>query len=237
MIPELIPGQVVFVTGPVSSGKTFLLQKWSEREQRVLLFDTAGDHIDNLLFEHIYNNPRALVNRLRGDNSTSRSDQSPERGTSGENQTHGSSYRIAYHPQNVEEGFDWCMSAVWQLDEPRYFIIEELHELMSPWAQHPKMKVLNKYARKRAALGVIGSSQRLADVHKDFTSAARMSVLFFTQETKDIEAISDRYGSDVENAVRGLRPLLYRDAEEKVIQTPQAVIHRRGEGFETVDIG
>jgi hypothetical protein len=217
LIPELIPGQIVFVAGPVASGKTYLLGKWAERETRVLLFDTAGDHIDNSNFEHVWNSPRALTERLDNGNSDG--------------------FRIAYHPQEVESGFYWCMSAMWQLDQPRWFILEEIHELMNPMSQHPKMRVLNKYARKRAALGVIGSTQRIADVHKDFTSAARLSILFFNQEARDLVAISERYGADVADAVRGLRPLLYNDAEGSVGQLPQAVVARRGAGFEVIDVG
>lgn len=218
MIPDLIPGQVVFVFGPVASGKTFLLTQWAEQQERVLLFDTAGDHVDNGAFEHVWNNPRALIERLSVPDSKD-------------------GYRICYHPQNVEEGFDWAMSAIWQRDEPRWFIIEEIHELMNPYTQHPKMRVLNKYARKRASLGVIGSSQRIADVHKDFTSAARMSILFFSTESNDLKAIGERYGSDVADAVRGLRPLLYRDADQRVEQIPEAVVWKRGEGFSVEEIG
>jgi hypothetical protein len=219
MIPDLIPGQVVFVAGPVASGKTYLLQKWAERESHVLLLDNAGDHIDNPNFDHIWGNPRSLVERLDRDDVSS-------------------GFRVAYHPTaSVEEGFDWCMSAVWQLDMPRFFFIDEMWELMSPQFQHPKMKVINKYARKANALGVIGSTQRLSDVHKDFTSAARMSILFQTSEANDIGAIRDRWGRDVEDALRGLRPLLYSDETGQVQQTPQAVLIKRGMGFEVIDVG
>lgn len=218
MIPDLIPGQVVFVAGPVASGKTYLLQKWAERETHVLLLDNAGDHIDNPNFEHIWGNPRAIAERL-GQEDTAKG------------------FRIAYHPTHVEEGFDWCMSSVWQLSMPRYFFIDEMWELMSPQFQHPKMKVINKYARKANALGVIGSTQRLSDVHKDFTSAARVSILFRTEEANDLGAIRDRWGKDVENALRGLRPLLYRDETGEVEQTPQAVMIKRGMGFEVIEVG
>lgn len=219
MIPELVPGQLVFVAGPVASGKTYLLQKFAERETHVLLLDNAGDHIDNPVFEHIFNAPRALAERF--------SQESVRDG-----------FRIAYHPgPSVEEGFDWCMSCIWQLPMPRYFFIDEMWELMSPQFQHPKMKVINKYARKANALGVIGSTQRLSDVHKDFTSAARVSILFRTEEANDLGAIRDRWGKDVENALRGLRPLLYRDETGEVEQTPQAVMIKRGMGFEVIEVG
>jgi len=218
LIPDLIPGQVVFVGGPVASGKTYLLQRWFERMTHALLFDTAGDHIE-LPAEHIWGSPRALAERLGQDEAKD-------------------GYKIVYHPSaSVEEGFDWSMSALWQRPEPRWFVIEEIHELMNPYTQHPKMRVLNKYARKAGSLGVIGSTQRLADVHKDFTSAARMSILFHSEESNDLRAISDRWGSDVEDAVRALRPLQYRDAEGAVDQTPQAVVARRGQGFEVIEVG
>jgi hypothetical protein len=221
VIPDLIPGQLVFVAGPVASGKTYLLQKWAEREPHIVLFDTAGDHVDNPAFEHIWGSPKELADRL-----------------SQENRENGNGYKIAYHPTgDIQSGFDWCVTTIWQRDEPRWLILEEIHEFMSPWQQHPKMKMLNKYARKRASLGVIGSTQRLADVHKDFTSAARMSVLFFTQEAGDMNAIRDRWGQEAEQSVKNLRPLVYRDADQVVEQTPQAILIKRGMGHETVDIG
>lgn len=219
MIPDLIPGQLVFVSGPVASGKTYLLQKWAERETHVLLLDNAGDHIDNPNFEHIWGNPRALAERLGRDDI--------DRG-----------FRVAYHPtSSVEEGFDWCMSSIWQLSMPRFFFIDEMWELMSPQFQHPKMKLINKYARKANALGVVGSTQRLSDVHKDFTSAARMSILFHTEEANDVGAIRERWGRDVESALHNLRPLIYWDETGIVEQTPQVVKINRGQGFEVIDVG
>lgn len=209
MIPELTPGQVVFVAGPVSSGKTFLLRLWAMAQERVVFFDTAGDHIDETNFEHIWASPSMLLERL-------------ER-AAGEAQ-----YKICYHPQDIDSGFEWTVTGVWQLDHPRFLFIEEVHELMSPQEQHPKMKLLNKYARKREALGVITCSQRIADVHKDLTSAARMCVLFKTDESRDLDSIGERWGSEVESAVRNLRPLQYNDATREVLQKPQAVFIKRG---------
>jgi hypothetical protein len=225
LIPELTAGQVVFVAGPVASGKTYLLRQWALKADRVIFFDTAGDHVDETAFEHIWASPHALLERL-------------------EQAKTESNYKICYHPQDVEIGFDWTVSGTWQLDHPRFLFIEEVHEVMSPWTQHPKMKMLNKYARKREALGVITCSQRLADVHKDLTSAARMCVLFQTYESKDLDAIAERWGSDVEMAVRELRPLQYDDSTHKVMQTPQAVVIRRGtlqigqnKNWEVIDVG
>jgi hypothetical protein len=225
VIPELIAGQVVFVAGPVASGKTYLLRQWALREKHVIFFDTAGDHLDETNFEHIWASPSAFMDRI----DRARSEEV---------------YRIAYHPQDVETGFDWVVTGTWQLDHPRFLFIEEVHEVMSPWTQHPKMKLLNKYARKREALGVITCSQRLADVHKDLTSAARLCVLFQTFESKDLDAIRERWGDEVEGAVRGLRSLQYDDATRATLATPQAVVIKRGvlpalggKNWEVIDVG
>lgn len=223
MIPELTAGQVVFVAGPVSSGKTFLLRKWALSLDRVIFFDTAGDHVDEENFEHIWASPSALLERL-------------------ELAANESDYKICYHPQDVESGFDWTVTGAWQLDHPRFLFIEEVHEVMSPHTQHPKMRMLNKYARKREALGVVTCTQRLSDVHKDLTSAARMCVLFSTFESNDLNAIRDRWGDDVETAVRNLRPLIHDDATGKTTQSPQAVLIKRGvltgdKNWEVIDVG
>lgn len=218
MIPEIKAGQITAVFGPVASGKSFLLQQWAQTSPRVGFFDTVGDHVDNTLMEHIWANPRALADRLE--------------------EVKDGPYKLCYHPgANAQSGFDWFVSLFWQLDHDRNIFIEEIHEFMNPHTQHPKMKLLNKYARKRAALGVIGCSQRIADVHKDFTSAARLNVLFHTTEAPDLRSIFERWGEEVEQAVLNLRHLDYDDATGVVRQTPQAVLIRRGEPFEIIEVG
>lgn len=221
MIPALTLGQIVAVFGPVASGKTFLLQQWIRAQDRTLIFDTAADHTEESFPEatHVWRNPKVLSETLR------------------DGAGNGAPFRVVYHPLDVEQGFDWCVKAIWQVDLPRWFVIEEIHEVMSPHSEHPMMRMLNKYARKRAALGVIGSSQRIADVHKNFTSAARMTVLFHTQESADTDAIRDRYGSEVEDQVRALRALEYDDATGRIGQTPQAIVLRRGQDAEVIEVG
>jgi DNA helicase HerA-like ATPase len=216
LIPELRDAELATVIGPVASGKTFLLKRWLEGLERVTVFDPTGEYDDVPNAEHFWATPRAFVEYL---------EKNPNK------------FRAIYHPgENLEEGFEWVASAMWQLSEPRFLFIEEIHELISPWNRHPKMKLIMKYARKRL-LGVVGSTQRLADLHKDFTSASRLSVIFHTTEPNDLNAVRERWGDEGEDAVRNLRPLIYDDVSQATKQTPEALVIVRGSAPTVMEIG
>jgi len=215
MIPELKDAELAAVIGPVASGKTFLLKKWLSGLPRVAVFDPTGEY-DDIPAEHFWGTPKAFVEYL---------EKNPNR------------FMAVYHPgENLEEGFEWVASAMWQLSEPRFLFIEEIHELISPWNRHPKMKLIMKYCRKRL-LGVVGSTQRLADLHKDFTSASRLSVIFHTNEPRDLDSIRERWGAEAEQTVNELRPLVYDDVNGTTSQTPEALVFVRGSAPVKMEIG
>ncbi len=199
-IPNLIDCTNVGVYGPVASGKTWLLKKWSESIQRLLVIDSTVEWDDSDL-EIIAGSPRALSESLARD---------VER------------FRIAYIPNSVANGFGWSVELFWQLESVRWLVLEEVHEYMNPWQKHPHMEPLLRYARKRN-LGVIGSSQRLASVHKDFCANSRMSILFHTSEARDHDAIAERWGEDALRAVLGLRPLIWNDSTKVLLQSPECL--------------
>jgi DNA helicase HerA-like ATPase len=123
----------------------------------------------------------------------------------------------------------WCPSDKW-------LVIDEFHFVCPVNDITGSMSDTLRLARKRQ-LGLVGVSQRIADVHKLFTSCCRMVVLFWTTEARDLIAIKDRFGDDVAERVRNLRPLLYNDITKEVTQTPQCIVIRKGSlGAETVDL-
>jgi hypothetical protein len=218
MIPELIDGELTFLCGPVASGKTFLARKWYESQERAVMFDTSAE-LEDLPGEHIHQSPREFAKRM----------ETADEGNSG--------YHIVYHPGvNTEVAFEWVVRAMWQPLEPRLLIVEEIHEFMNPTYEHEHMRIVSKYARKRN-LGFVGVSQRIADVHRNFTSACRKTILFYTQEARDLDAIGERWGADAADSVRALRPLVYRDATKKVEQTPQALLIERGQAPVVIEVG
>lgn len=219
MIPPLIDGELTFLCGPVSSGKSFLAKKWYMQQERVVFFDTSLE-CEDMPGEHFFYTPRQFAERVEKSIGQS------------------SGYHLVYHPgADHDMGFEWVVRAMWQPLQPRILIVEEVHEFMSPVQQHEHMRIINKYARKRN-LGFVGVSQRIADVHRDFTSACRQTILFFTQEARDIDAISERWGNETASRVSALRPLIYRDATGTVEQTPQALVIRRdGSTPELIEVG
>jgi hypothetical protein len=218
MIPELIDGELTFLCGPVASGKTFLARKWYESQERAVMFDTSAE-LDDLPGEHFFQSPRKFSERMERAESES------------------GGYHLIYHPGvDPAIGFEWVIRAMWQSLEPKLLIVEEIHEFMNPTYEHEHMRIVSKYARKRN-LGFVGVSQRIADVHRNFTSACRKTILFYTQEARDLDAIGERWGTDAADSVRALRPLVYRDTTGKVEQTPQALLIERGQAPVVIDIG
>lgn len=218
MIPDLIDGELTFLCGPVASGKTYLAQKWFETLPRAVVFDTSAEY-DELPGEHFWQSPKKFAERM-------------ERAAED-----GKDYHLIYHPGNDPEmAFEWCVRSMWQPLEPRVLIVEEIHEFMNPSYEHPHMRIVSKYARKRN-LGFIGISQRIADTHRNFTSACRKTILFYTQEARDLDAIGERWGEIAAHQVSELRPLVHRDGTGATEQTPQALLIERGQQPVVIEVG
>lgn len=224
-IPRLPECYTVFVAGPVSSGKTHLLRQWANMKERVLIHDVAADYLSND-FEHIWSNRsnqaasvRILADRLK---------QNPHY------------FRISYHVNNfnsetIQEDFFYQYACIWMLSKPRWFFIEECHEVCG-LAVAPGMENILRYSRHNL-LGVVAASQRIADVSPLLRSSARMVVLFHTKEFRDLIAIRERWGSEVENAVKNLRPCIFNDDTKVCEQEPECVVYLKGYGFRVVSLG
>lgn len=209
MIPTLIDGETVSVIGPVSSGKSWLMKQWINRLQNpFVVFDPTAEYYD-IQGEHFWAKPKAYAQYMK---------------------EHPNDFKAIYHPADIDSSFHTVVSGIWQMEGwmPKWLFIEEIHELISPWTKHEKMRILMKYTRKRL-IGMVGSTQRLADLHKDYTSAARLNVIFYTQEANDLDAIESRWGSEALSMVQNLKPLIYDDATQTTRQVPEAVIITRGQ--------
>jgi hypothetical protein len=119
---------------------------------------------------------------------------------------------------------------------PRWFIVEEAHEVCGNGSMHTDVNTILRYSRHNF-LGVIFSSQRIADVDKLLTSSARIVILFHTQEFRDVEAARLRWGPQVSKALENLRPCIYNDASGECEQEPECIILRKGFGFRVVSLG
>ena len=208
MTPELPNGaEIVGVFGPVASGKTFLVRQWMENLDRVVAFDSVGE-MSEATDQTIVDNPRLLWDTLR---------VSPWY------------FRVTYVPgSDLDYNFSCVRNILWWIPSDKWLIVDEFHFICPVNAIEQPMNDTLRLARK-VKLGLVGVSQRIADVHKLFTSSCRMVVLFWTQEARDLDAISQRWGNDVAERVRNLRPLIYNDVTQEVQQTPQCLVIRKGE--------
>jgi hypothetical protein len=223
-LPEIPGCETVVVVGPVSSGKTFLARQWLKSapivSERSITIDTAAQFMEPEYF-HSWGNPKLVAQRLA------------------ENPHY---YRVVYHPVGnrmdgtFDEEFYWCVNSIWAVDNPRFLIIEEVHEVCGINSIHPSMSMAMRYSRHRDRLGVIGTTQRLAEVNKTFTEAARMAVIFRTEEPVSLDAISRRFGIPLQS-ILDLRPLIQNDVTKTVEQTPQCLVWLRGQGHKVYDLG
>ena len=204
--------EITSLFGPMASGKTYLIEKvWIPTLPRYVRFDSTGESISDPSVIHVWRSPRELYERLR---------QSPY------------CFRIAYHPgENIQTDFEFCVQALWRMgrysNTPRTIICDEFHEVCSVNETPAFVQTMMRYAR-HAMLAVIGASQRIADVHKLFTSGSRKVVIFHTREARDLDAVRQRWGVECEEMVVNLRPLLYNDVTKQAKQVPQCVVIERG---------
>jgi len=220
-VPQLPESIIVFVSGPVASGKSHLMKIWAQQKERVLVHDLMAEYMGEE-YEHIWSDMQNKSVRLL----TERLKQNPHY------------FRIAYHVNGskVQEDFFYEYASIWMLTKPRWFFVEECSEVCGYAGMAEGMENILRYARHNL-LGVVASSQRIADVSKLLTSSARMIILFFTAEFRDIQAIGDRWGKDVSDAVSKLRPCLYNDAKQELIQSPECLVILKGSGYRVVSLG
>lgn len=196
---------MTFVCGPVASGKTHLLKTWLARDNRHVIFDGSGEFLDDVDREQIWANPKALYDRIKANPYY---------------------YRLVYQPGVDREGdFNHVVNALWWIEVPKLLVCDEFHEICPVEYKTPVVERMLRFAR-HDKLGFVGASQRIADVNKLYTSACRMVVLFQTNESRDLEAIDQRWRCG--KTVEALRPLLHDDASGTTKQIPQCVVIEKG---------
>jgi hypothetical protein len=201
----------IAIFGPTASGKSYLMQTLMEARRRLVWYDTTFELDSHTDMEHFYS-PSGLAERFL---------------------TGASYYRIAYHPymRDVVKEFDHVCRIYWQIDFPRWLVVDEVHEYNGSDVLYRMMK----YARKRY-LGLILASQRVCDVDVGIRSNARMVILFNTAEMNDLRAIKDSWGTDAMERVKALQPLVYDDVAKQVKQIPECLVYRRGYPLEVVTL-
>lgn len=191
----------------MSSGKTHLLKQWVSDQNRVCAFDVTGEFVADESFTRVFADPKQFATILKATPYV---------------------FRVAYEPgKNLEDHFFWVVSALWVTPSDKLLVVDEFHELCPVNAANDDVKQMLRYAR-HDKLGFMGVSQRIADVHKLFTSSCRMVILFRTRDARDYDAVKDRWGKKTANMVANLRPLIHDDVTGVTHQIPQCVVCELG---------
>jgi len=204
---ELGPCEITGVFGPMASGKTYLMGQWLQTQNRYVRFDATGESTNDPTVTHVWMNNQELYLKMR---------ETPYY------------FKIAFHPGRDMQGqfIDTCR-AMARLDSFKLLAVDEFHEVCSVNETPEYVRDLMRYAR-HARIAIIGASQRIADVHKLFTAGCRQTILFWTQEARDLDAIRDRWGRNAADMVANLRPLIYDDITKVTEQIPQCLVIVRG---------
>ena len=214
-LPQLEECTIVQIFGPVASGKSWVQKQWFQRMERAIWIDATSECLDPEECAHVWGNPQQLCQMLK------------------ENPYY---YRIAYHPVDMQQSFNWCFNAIWQLTGNRWLIVDEVHQVCGLHSVHPMLPTVLRLCRHNG-VGFIGASQKISDVNTLLRSNARMTVLFYTEESTDLDAIYKRWGQHVTDAVCDLRPCIYDDATHICYQHPECLVIIRGIGYKVMSLG
>lgn len=221
-IPSLPECNNVLIVAPVSSGKSWLMQRWINSMERSLMIDVTAESTEPS-FTHVWANPKQLYQLLR---------QNPFY------------YRIAYHPSSRAffQDFDWCVKLLWLSETPdkkplpRWLLVDEIHEVCSSSSITESMDLIIRYAR-HVLIGFIGATQKFSDTNALMRDNARMMVFFQNTDGIECDAIRKKFGKEVELQVRNLRPLILDEVTKQPIQEPQCLVWLRGQGVKVYDLG
>lgn len=215
-IPTLPNCHNVLIVSPVSSGKSWLMQKWINSVERSVTIDVTAETMDDS-FTHIWHSPKQLGERLL------------------ENPYY---YRLAYHPSSRKffDDFKWCVDLIWQCQFPRWLFVDEIHEVCSTGNITEEMDRVIRYAR-HIKLGFCGATQKFSDVPTLLRDNTRMFVIFHNTDEIELKSIRGKFGKIGEETVRNLRPLIYEEDTGIVHQEPQCLVWTRSRGLEVYDLG
>lgn len=214
-IPRLPEYYEVFVCGPVLSGKSWITEQWALQKERVIVADLTASFIGDK-YEHFWSDREGISRRLA---------KNPHY------------YRISYHvnPDDKEKEFEFLYLCNWTLTKPRWFFVDECQEYFGE-SLAPGAENILRYCRHNK-LGLVAASQRVAGIDKLLTGGARIVVLFYTPEFRDLEAIQNNWGREVRQCVEKLRPCIYNETTKVLEQAPECLLYLKGVGYKVIPLG
>lgn len=201
------PCEITSIFGPVASGKTYLMQQLTKGHPRKVVFDATGEasaNDDDAI--DIWYSPMQLELTLR---------KTPY------------AFNVCYHPgTDIVRDFYYVTKCLWRLPIDKLLVCDEVHQVYDVYQTPMFAKTILRFAR-HDKLAFLAASQRMADVSKLLTEFSRQVIQFHTQEATSLKAVSDRFGQQSAEAVRGLRPLIYDDVSNRVQQKPQCIVFKK----------
>ena len=205
---DLPPTITAGVFGPVCSGKTYLVKQWLQRCNRGLAFDYVGEFEGEPGVDTYFARPKDCFVRMKSNPYY---------------------FKIAYVPSpKIELEFQRIQAQMYFIHTHKILFCDEFHRIAPVNRTPDEVETMLRFSRK-ARIGLVGVSQRIADVSKLFTSACRMVVLFQTNEARDLDAIDDRWGCAEQ--VQNLQRLIHDDSTGNTSQSPSVIVYEQGKGI------
>jgi len=176
IIPQLLPGELLFVCGKRGSGKSTYLNYAIRLQQGFAskaLFDPLDEH--GILLEHGWTRPALIPGLSR-------------------------SRKLLLRPDSgapVLDRFPAALALCRKLPRPLIFGIDEVDKLCSPRMISASLQDCIEYGRHYGQ-GIICATRRPSQVHRSITANADYIAVFATTEPGDRDAL-ESYGIEPEN--------------------------------------
>lgn len=177
---EELQNRIVGICGRKGSGKSTALREIVNSQERVIVFDTMGEHESPNIFTSLEPCLSYLARHARDTFF-----HCSLRPYSNERQSLDALAREAFRIGNV------C------------FAVEEVPHFSTAVSQPAGLDLLSRMGRHKQ-VDLVWTAQRLAEVSKRLTSATDVFILYACKEPRDLEALADRCGSDVAVQVQKL---------------------------------
>ncbi len=177
--------KIILVFGKRGSGKSYLVKKLVQKEQRLLINDTMSEYSQGVIFE-AEDLDRFLI--FWGEH-------------------YRRPYRLIYRPLKPKEEIEQLAELVYAIGNIT-FVCEEIDLACTPYEISDSLAYVIQRGRHKN-ITLIGITQRPYGIHRLLTSQAKEIYIFSTNEPRDREYLRTLLGQEIEAKLDSLKQYQY----------------------------